>query len=327
VTLEYEFWQSCILSHNPSIPNNCNYYPRLSKVSNSFGYSIAFSYASGTGSNTTGAAPPASFKQRTRADFYNSAAGTTAIASATYAYPSSNVAETTDIGGRVWTTTGSSTGLAIRRPGATSDTTTYTVSGGQVSSVVNEGVTTSYSRSVSGTTATMTVTNALSQAATIVSDTTTGRPTSVTDPLSRVSSYQYDTNGRLTRATAPEGNYTACTCDARGNVTRSLQPDDFLASCGAVGVPIAFDLQGATQRSGEWLRRGSCRPAWRRRWRRPWRPGRLPPLRRRPSPRRSGRRPGSEPTIIRLRRFGPESRATCPSGSTSIRPGRLPGAP
>jgi len=221
VTLDYEFWQSCIPSGNPSIPINCNYYPRLSRVSNSFGYSIVFTYASGTGSNTTGAAPPASFKQRTRADFYNSAAGTTAIASATYDYPSNGVAETTDIGGRVWTTTGSSTGLGIRRPGATSDTTTYTVSGGQVSSVTSEGVTTSYSRSVSGTTATMTVTNALSQATTIVSDTTTGRPTSVTDPLSRVSSYQYDTSGRLTRATAPEGNYTAYTYDARGNVTQT----------------------------------------------------------------------------------------------------------
>jgi RHS repeat-associated protein len=201
------------------VPNNCNYYPRLSRVSNSFGYSIAFSYASAAGSSTT-SGPPASFKQRTRADFYNSQAGSTALASATYAYPTGAL-ETTDIGGRVWRTTGSSTALTVRRPGATSDTTTYTLSGGQVGSVTNEGVATSYSRSVSGTTATMTVTNALSQATTIVSDTVTGRPTSITDPLSRTSSYQYDSNGRLTRATAPEGNYTAYTYDARGNVTQT----------------------------------------------------------------------------------------------------------
>src|SRR5699024_9865386 len=70
-------------------------------------------------------------------------------------------------------------------------------------------------------TATMIVTNALSQASTIVSSLTTGRPTSVTDPLSRTTAWQYDSSGRLTRATAPEGNYTAYTYDARGNVTQT----------------------------------------------------------------------------------------------------------
>ena len=70
-----------------------------------------------------------------------------------------------------------SNSYAVRRPGAGSDTLSATLSGGIVTSVVNEGATAAYSRTVSGSTATMTVTNALSQASTIVSNLTTGRPT------------------------------------------------------------------------------------------------------------------------------------------------------
>ena len=85
--------------------------------------------------------------------------------------------------------------------------------------MTNEGVTTAYARSVSGSTATMVVTNAVSQATTVVSNLTIGRPTSVTDPLSRTTAYQYDSDSRLTRVTAPEGNYVQYSYDARGNVT------------------------------------------------------------------------------------------------------------
>jgi RHS repeat-associated protein len=67
----------------------------------------------------------------------------------------------------------------------------------------------------------MTVTNALSQASTVVSDLAVGRPTSVTDPLSRTTAYQYDSSGRLTRVTAPEGNYSAFSYDARGNLIQA----------------------------------------------------------------------------------------------------------
>ena len=88
-------------------------------------------------------------------------------------------------------------------------------------SVTNRGVTTSYSRSVSGTTATMTITNALSQVATVVSDLNVSRPTSITDANGHTTNYQYDTYGRLTRITAPEGNYVQYTLDARGNVTQT----------------------------------------------------------------------------------------------------------
>jgi YD repeat-containing protein len=65
----------------------------------------------------------------------------------------------------------------------------------------------------------MVVTNALSQATTIVSDMTIGRPTSVTDPLGRTIAYQYDSDRRPIRVTAPEGNYVQYSYDSRGNVT------------------------------------------------------------------------------------------------------------
>jgi YD repeat-containing protein len=115
-----------------------------------------------------------------------------------------------------------STAYAIRRPGASSDTTSATLSGGVVSSVVNEGVTTHYSRSVSGGNVTMTVTNALGQVSTVQSDLASGRPTSVTDPLNHVTSFTYDGSDRLKRVTAPEGNYVEHSYDARGNVTQTV---------------------------------------------------------------------------------------------------------
>ena len=194
---------------------------RLTQVSNSYGYAIGFTYAEDGGGGTSG--PSLNWLKRTRADFYNSAAGTSSQGNVTYAYPSTGVTQVTDLGGRVWRIAGDTSVniTAVRRPGAGSDTTTISRSSGIVTSVTRDGVTTGYSRSVSGSTATMTVTNALSQQTVVVSDLTIGRPTSVTDPLSRTTGYQYDSSGRLTRVTAPEGNYVHYTYDARGNVTET----------------------------------------------------------------------------------------------------------
>jgi RHS repeat-associated protein len=143
------------------------------------------------------------------------------VGTISYSAVSSTVTDITDIAGLTWRITGAGPITGIRRPGASSDTISVTRSGSQVTSVTNHGVTTNYSRTVSGTTATMVVTNALSQQSTIVSDLGIGRPTSVTDPLSRTISYQYDTEGRPTRVTRPEGDYTQLTYDVRGNVTET----------------------------------------------------------------------------------------------------------
>lgn len=223
-TLEYEFWQRCDRQQTPDDPVNCTFTPRLLRVSNTQGYSITFAYASNPGPGISRVNPPDTFRQRTSATFRNTKVGTSALASVSYSYPSAGVTQITDTAGRIWKVSRSSGVIGIRRPGASSDTTTYNyASGAQVSSVTNDGVATSYSRSVSGSTATMTVTNALSQVMTVVSDMTIGRPTSVTDALSHTTSYQYDSYGRPTQVTAPEGNKTVLAYDARGNVTSTTQ--------------------------------------------------------------------------------------------------------
>jgi RHS repeat-associated protein len=216
VALSWDSWFAC----QPFNPN-CHIGLRIGSVSNSAGYSIRFSYASG---GTGGTSPaPDSWHRRTGATFHNdSVSGSPVQASTSYAYPSTGVTEVTDTGGQVWRLTGSGGGIAaIRRPGATSDTTTITGTSAAVTSVTRDGVTTHYSRSVSGTTATMIVTNALSQQTTVVSDLTIGRPTSVTNALGKTSAFSYDASGRLTRVTAPEGNYSELTLDGRGNATQT----------------------------------------------------------------------------------------------------------
>jgi RHS repeat-associated protein len=224
VTLGYEFWTHCFTQtppgQPPSIndPTHCDYTPRLKSVTNSFGYQIVFAYDD----DRTGGvnSPPASWSQRSGANFFNAAVSTTVQqAGVGYAYPSSGVTDITDIGGRVWRATSTATSVAIRRPGAAADTTSYVLSGGQVTSATVEGVTHTYARTVSGTTATMTVTDPLSHSRVVTSDLTIGRPTALRDELNRTTSFQYDASGRLTRTTLPEGNSSALTYDARGNVT------------------------------------------------------------------------------------------------------------
>src|SRR5215210_256791 len=226
-TLEYGFWTHCFAQtpagqpQSPDDPVHCDFVPRLKKVTNSFGYAIAFTYANtqtGGGGN-----PPLNWYQRTIAQLFNNAVSTTVPqASVSYAYPSTGVTDVTDIGGRVWRITDNSTTLAIRRPGAAANTTTYSLSSGKVTSVTKEGVTTTYSRVV-GSTITMTVTDALAKQTIVTSSATTGRPASVKDQLNRTTSFIYDASNRLQRVTLPEGNYVQYGYDTRGNVTSTTQ--------------------------------------------------------------------------------------------------------
>ncbi|HEX9947116.1 MAG TPA: hypothetical protein VGA98_06205, partial [Allosphingosinicella sp.] len=231
VNINYEYYSLCVTSggggggppYEEPDPNDppptivCQNTARIASVTNSFGYEIRFTYASGTSGSSS---VPASFHQRTGAKFHNVNAGSAPLASVSYAAVSPGVTDVTDQGGRVWRVTSGSTHYAIRRPGAASDTTSASLSNGVVTSVTKDGVTTNYSRNVSGST--MTVTNALSQSTTIAFNPTSGRPVSVTDPLNHTTSFTYDGSDRLTRTTAHEGNYVEHSYDARGNVTQTV---------------------------------------------------------------------------------------------------------
>jgi RHS repeat-associated protein len=145
-----------------------------------------------------------------------------------YDQPAAGVSEITTPGGHSWRFTAAAASFAIRRPGSTADNVTVSrTGGGIVTQVVADGVTTNYARTVSGSTATMVVTQAgpsgSTQTSTIISDLTIGRPTSVTDPLQRTTTFAYDGFGRLKRTTAPLGNYVEHNYDIRGNVTRTAR--------------------------------------------------------------------------------------------------------
>lgn len=217
---------------------------RINRVSNNAGYAMDFTYLSNTftpGSTTN-------WYRRSTIAFKNTGATATSWPTIAYAYPTTTTTTTSDIGGRVWTFTYAGTSesgslTAIRRPGASSDNITLTYSPA-LSAVTRDGVSTSYSRTVSGTTATTTITDANSGVTTAVADLTLSRVTKLTNELTRETNYVYDTSARPTEIIQPEGNKTVFAYDARGNVTSTTYkaksgsgladiviPADYPASC------------------------------------------------------------------------------------------------
>ena len=199
----------------PDGTGGTTYFYRLAGVANSFGYSVEFAYAYDSyGSSTP---PPLSWRQRSTATFRNNAVSTAAQGTVSYSYPSSGTADVTDMAGQTWRVTATS----IRRPGESSASFTVAGSASAVTGVTRDGITTSYARSVSSGTITMTRTDPVSHTDTIVSSATTGRPSSVTDRYGHTTSYTYDSYNRLTRVTQPEGGYVNYTLDGRGNTTET----------------------------------------------------------------------------------------------------------
>ena len=218
-TFNWLLHYNCATIHDPVTGAvNCSVTWRLASVTNNAGYRIAWAFAS----NNAGGLhvdPGADWFRRTSATLQNLHVAASSWPTVTYGNPSSGVYTITTPAGETWRITGSGTAItAVRRPTASSDTTTVSYTSGQVSSVTNNGITTNYARSVSGSTATMVVTDALSNTTTIVSDMTKFRPAAVTDALSRTTSFVYDTLGRSTEITYPEGNKVQYGYDGRGNL-------------------------------------------------------------------------------------------------------------
>ncbi|MGQ0558860.1 MAG: RHS repeat domain-containing protein [Sphingosinicella sp.] len=219
-TLNWDIVERCF-QYDPEL--NClqpNAFFRFDGVTGSTGYSFSFNFASDNPGLPTSAPPPAWY-QRTGATFTNNVTAPPANPTVTYATVG-GAEEITDIGGGTWRIASSGSDITgVRRPGSSSDDIAVVYSSGIVTSVTRDGVTTNYARSVNGNVATTTITNALSQQTVVVADTSLERITSVTDALSRTTSFLYDANARLTRITWPEGNQTRFTYDPRGNLTET----------------------------------------------------------------------------------------------------------
>jgi RHS repeat-associated protein len=119
--------------------------------------------------------------------------------------------------------------IGITYPGHSSEDVTIGYGASGVTSVTRAGAgVTTYSRSDSGNTRTVTVTPptvtpALS-ATVYTFDIAKQRMTSVTrteNSVNRTTTFTYDSTGRLTRTTMPEGNYVQLTLDGRGNITET----------------------------------------------------------------------------------------------------------
>ena len=221
-------------------------YPRFRGVANSANYSFTVNYLT----NTPGSgAPVANWYVRTGAQFTNLDGAPASLPTVTYSAVSSTVLDVTNISGDTWRLTTGASAIGIRRPGSGSDDISATLSSGLATQVVRDGVTTGYSRSVSGSTVTTTVTQIDGDGGTtdpqtvIVADSTVGRITSITDPLSRQTSFQYDGSGRPTITTLPEGNSAAYSYDARGNVTelRLREKDDSSDTGDDIVTSASFD--------------------------------------------------------------------------------------
>jgi RHS repeat-associated protein len=227
VFLQYYVHEQTASEFNPDGSLDGYVWWRLQSVSNRTGREISFTYATDSAPFELGFPPGDAWFRRTSAIFGGG------LATVSYSYPSAGVVLVTDAASRTWRLAGAGNNIAIRRPGAAADSFVVTSGGSGVASVVNEGVTTTYNRVVSGSTATMTVTYAPGQQSVVQSNLTIGRPTSVTDPLGRTTSYSYDGNRRLTRVTNPEGDYVELTLDSRGNAvqtTRVAKPGSGLAN-------------------------------------------------------------------------------------------------
>lgn len=210
----------------------CTKIYRLSAVANNRGYMLKYGYASNTVSDPT-------WWRLTKVEGLNLAVdycdpSANSCASLTRTWPSvtyggfttgGSPTTATDQSGRT-TTYGYGTGgriTAIRSPGAASDdvAVTYdTLSPDlRVIGVTDASGAWTYGYSVSGATQITSAAGPLGQALTVLTDTATGRATSVTDGLSRTWAYQYDSDLRTTRVTQPEGDYASFTYDGRGNQT------------------------------------------------------------------------------------------------------------
>lgn len=218
VTYDWDIHQNCSTTVNTDGTTDCTESWRLASVGNGAGYAITWTFATNSVGSHSNPAPD--WFRRTSAELTNANASSSSWPTVTYNAPSSGVETITTPASETWRITSTSGRVtAVRRPTASSDTTTISYSSGKVNSVTNNGITTGYAYSVSGSTATMVVTDALSNQTTIVSDLTKYRPTSITNAATKTTTMTYDSAGRPTEIAASEGNKVQYGYDGNGNLT------------------------------------------------------------------------------------------------------------
>ena len=223
----------------PDPITTCTATYRLTDVRSASGYAMKIKYASNqnfTGSPGDQSTPPTGWFARTSYKFidlsqaycdpnaYDCDMIPGSWPTISYAYPSTNILVVSDLLGNTWQYTQTGPRITgIRRPGSATDTTTIAYdSAGRVSSITEDGATTTYNYTP-GATATVVATDvgAGGGSMTVTSSPTVGQPASVMNATNASVTYSYDASNRVIRETRPEGDYTNYVRDARGNITET----------------------------------------------------------------------------------------------------------
>lgn len=244
-TLTWNTPEQCDYSGGFDVEPSCTTTYRLTDVRSVSSYAMKVKYqtdVSSSGGFRTGGPPPPGWWNRATLKFLDlsevycdpaalncdSVAGS--APTVTYAYPAANIDEITNSRSGTWRITRGTSGngvgrvVGVRRPGATSDTTTVAYdTSGRVVSITDDGATKTYSWSASGGNTVVDTTDGTGGGGKVVSSPVVGQPGTVTTGTSQTVQYGYDANNRLIAVTWPEGNYIAYTRDARGNVTQTAR--------------------------------------------------------------------------------------------------------
>ncbi len=203
----------------------CEYFPgeRLASVTDTNGYQLQFDYPGPNGNGDLASATWAMITKVTALNMSVDPASQTWPTLTLSGVPFSTSMSFTDSLSRTTTYTFNSTYelIGIQRPGASTpnETVGYNTSG-LVSSVMHDGVSTSYTYSDVSNVRTATISDAASGDRVLKIDLTTGLVTSDQNEAGKTTSYTYYAgSGQLWTATAPELNKATFVYDSRGNLT------------------------------------------------------------------------------------------------------------
>ncbi|RXZ63894.1 hypothetical protein ETX26_08030, partial [Pelagerythrobacter rhizovicinus] len=209
----------------------CNVVYRLLDVRSRTSYGMKVKYQSNSWPQGS-PAPAPDWTKRSGAKFFDlsevycdptalNCDSVTAASSVSYSYSGGQTTITDDKGGQWVLTTSGGRVTGIRRPGASSDTTSISYgTNGRVSSITVDGETKTYDWTTGTTTVVETSTSG-GESSTVTSTPAAQQPVSIENGTNDTISFTYDANGRKIRETRPEGDYAHWTRDARGNVTET----------------------------------------------------------------------------------------------------------